>query len=50
MKNIRAAARLTSRSPGRAGPGQAGSHVLAMRWVNDLAAFDRLSVEDQQRV
>jgi putative iron-dependent peroxidase len=34
--------------PGR--PGQAGSHVLAMRWVHDLAAFERLSVADQQRV
>jgi putative iron-dependent peroxidase len=31
-------------------PGQGGSHVLAMRWVHDLDAFHRLSVEDQQRV
>jgi putative iron-dependent peroxidase len=30
--------------------GEGGSHVLAMRWVHDLAAFNRLSVEDQQRV
>jgi putative iron-dependent peroxidase len=34
--------------PGQRGAG--GSHVLAMRWVHDLAAFHRLSVEDQQRV
>jgi putative iron-dependent peroxidase len=31
-------------------PGEGGSHVLAMRWVHDLANFDRLSVDDQQRV
>jgi porphyrinogen peroxidase len=31
-------------------PGEGGSHVLAMRWVHDLARFERLSVEDQQRV
>jgi porphyrinogen peroxidase len=34
--------------PGRAGEG--GSHVLTMRWVHDLVAFNRLSVEEQQRV
>jgi putative iron-dependent peroxidase len=34
--------------PGRAGEG--GSHVLTMRWVHDLVAFDRQSVEEQQRV
>ena len=34
--------------PGSAGEG--GSHVLAMRWVHDLDAFNRLSVEEQQRV
>jgi hypothetical protein len=34
--------------PGR--PGAGGSHVLAMRWVHDLDAFDRLSTEDQERV
>jgi putative iron-dependent peroxidase len=50
MRNIRAAARLTSRSSGRTGLARLGSHVLAMRWVHDLAAFNRLSVEDQQRV
>jgi porphyrinogen peroxidase len=31
-------------------PGEAGSHVLAMRWVHDLDAFHRLSVEEQERV
>src|ERR1700730_16050927 len=34
--------------PGQAGEG--GSHVLTMRWVHDLVAFNRLSVEEQQRV
>jgi putative iron-dependent peroxidase len=34
--------------PGHAGEG--GSHVLTMRWVHDLVAFNRLSVEEQQRV
>ena len=34
--------------PGRAGEG--GSHVLAMRWVHDLAAFERLSLPEQERV
>src|SRR5262249_21296646 len=27
-----------------------GSHVLAMRWVHDLEAFDALAVGDQERV
>jgi putative iron-dependent peroxidase len=31
-------------------PGAGGSHVLAIRWVHDLEAFDTLSVEDQERV
>ncbi len=31
-------------------PGEAGSHVLAMRWVHDLDAFDRLSVQEQEKV
>ena len=31
-------------------PGEAGSHVLAMRWVHDLDAFHRLPVADQERV
>jgi putative iron-dependent peroxidase len=33
---------------GRAGEG--GSHVVTMRWVHDLDAFNRLSVADQDRV
>ena len=31
-------------------PGEAGSYVLAMRWVHDLDAFHRLSIEEQERV
>ena len=31
-------------------PGAGGSHVLAMRWVHDLDAFDALSVSEQERV
>jgi putative iron-dependent peroxidase len=34
--------------PGHVGEG--GSHVLAMRWVHDLVAFNRLPVEEQQCV
>jgi porphyrinogen peroxidase len=34
--------------PGHAGEG--GSHVLTMRWVHDLAAFNQLSVDAQQQV
>jgi putative iron-dependent peroxidase len=30
--------------------GEGGSHVLVMRWVHDLAAFERLSVPNQERV
>jgi putative iron-dependent peroxidase len=32
------------------GPGAGGSHVITMRWVHDLAAFDRLAVPDQEAV
>ena len=32
------------------GPGAAGSHVLVMRWVHDLRAFDAQPVADQERV
>ena len=32
------------------GPGQGGSHVIAMRWVHDLEAFGQLAVAEQQRV
>jgi porphyrinogen peroxidase len=31
-------------------PGAGGSHVLAIRWVHDLKAFDALSVEEQEGV
>ncbi len=31
-------------------PGEAGSHVLAMRWVHDLDAFHRLQIAAQERV
>jgi porphyrinogen peroxidase len=31
-------------------PGAGGSHVLAMRWVHNLDAFEALSVPSQQRV
>ena len=30
------------------GPGAGGSHVIAMRWVHDLAAFHRLAVAEQE--
>jgi putative iron-dependent peroxidase len=45
---VRLAADVAIVPPGQ--PGGGGSHVLAMRWVHDLVAFNRLSVEDQQRV
>jgi porphyrinogen peroxidase len=31
-------------------PGAGGSYAMAMRWVHDLEAFDRLSLVDQERV
>jgi putative iron-dependent peroxidase len=31
-------------------PGAGGSHVIAMRWVHDLDAFEALPVADQERV
>ncbi|MDA4134125.1 MAG: Dyp-type peroxidase [Thaumarchaeota archaeon] len=31
-------------------PGEGGGHVLAMRWVHDLNAFNRLTVEEQELV
>jgi len=31
-------------------PGEDGSHVIAMRWVHDLDAFEALPVEEQQKV
>jgi porphyrinogen peroxidase len=31
-------------------PGEGGSHVLVMRWVHDLASFDRLELGEQEAV
>ena len=45
---VRRAADVALVPPGHAGEG--GSHVLTMRWVHDLVAFNRLSVTEQQRV
>jgi porphyrinogen peroxidase len=45
---VRRAADVALVPPGR--PGAGGSHVLVMRWVHDLAAFNRLPIEDQERV
>ena len=40
--------RRRARPAGR--PGAGGSHVLAMRWVHDLDAFEQLPVDEQERV
>ncbi len=45
---VRRAADVALVPPGHAGEG--GSHVLIMRWVHDLLAFNRLPVSEQQRV
>ncbi len=45
---IRRAAEVALVPPGQ--PGAGGSHVLAMRWVHDLDAFDQLPVSEQERV
>ena len=45
---VRLAADVALVPPGH--PGQGGSHVLVMRWVHDLDAFNRLSVVEQQHV
>jgi putative iron-dependent peroxidase len=45
---LRRAAEVALVPPGR--PGAGGSHVLAMRWVHDLDAFNRLTVSEQQSV
>jgi porphyrinogen peroxidase len=45
---VRRAADVAVVPPGHSGEG--GSHVLVMRWVHDLTAFERLSVEEQQQV
>jgi len=34
----------------RGEPGEDGSHVIAMRWVHDLEAFEALPVSEQERV
>ena len=47
-RQVRRAAEVALVRPGR--PGEGGSHVITMRWVHDLVAFNRLSVEEQQRV
>ncbi len=47
-RQVRRAAEVALVPPGR--PGEGGSHVVTMRWVHDLIAFNRLSVEEQQRV
>jgi porphyrinogen peroxidase len=31
-------------------PGAGGSHVLTMRWIHDLAAFEALPIAEQERV
>ena len=31
-------------------PGAGGAHVLVMRWIHDLAAFEQLSTKEQERV
>jgi putative iron-dependent peroxidase len=31
-------------------PGEGGAHVLVMRWIHDLAAFEKLAVKEQERV
>jgi putative iron-dependent peroxidase len=31
-------------------PGEGGSHLLAIRWIHDLASFEKLPVAEQERV
>jgi putative iron-dependent peroxidase len=45
---VRRAAEVALVPAGR--PGEGRSHVLTMRWVHDLVAFNQLRVEEQQRV
>jgi putative iron-dependent peroxidase len=45
---VRRAADVALVPPGE--PGEAGSHVLAMRWIHDLDALHRLPIEEQERV
>jgi putative iron-dependent peroxidase len=45
---VRRAADVAIVPPGQIGEG--GSHVIVMRWVHDLIAFEQLPVEEQERV
>lgn len=47
-RQVRRAAEVAIIPSGR--PGEGGSHVLTMRWVHDLVAFNRLSTAEQERV
>ena len=47
-RQTRRAAEVAVVPPGR--PGAGGSHVLTMRWVHDLEAFERLPTTEQERV
>jgi putative iron-dependent peroxidase len=47
-RQVRRAAEVAIVPPGR--PGSGGSHVLTMRWIHDLIAFNRLPIAEQQRV
>jgi len=45
---VRRAGKVALVPPGH--PGEGGSHVITMKWVHNLVAFNRLPVEEQQRV
>jgi porphyrinogen peroxidase len=47
-RQVRQAADVAIVPPGR--PGAGGSHVLTMRWVHDLEAFEGLTIAEQERV
>jgi porphyrinogen peroxidase len=47
-RQVRQAAEVAIVPPGR--PGAGGSHVVTMRWVHDLDAFERLTIAEQERV
>jgi porphyrinogen peroxidase len=47
-RQVRQAAEVAIVPPGR--PGAGGSHVMSMRWVHDLEAFERLTIAEQERV
>jgi putative iron-dependent peroxidase len=47
-RQVRRAAQVAIVPPGR--PGAGGSHVLTMRWVHDLEAFERLTIAQQEQV